>query len=173
MSKTVSISWLKQRSGNFALKGITIHEGARAYDSMGTFRDEDANWLTTMLGADPRVELSGSGTGQRSSEDYPGWALEMEEQGADSANDLPLDKERAGATILRHVLSRIIEPCSVDNATPRFKALVEEARSALAATDAGMFYTPGEVRIIFERRAQLEARIKRRPLARRSVEVGT
>ena len=86
MPKTVSIGWLKQKSGNFALKGITICEGERAYDSMCTFRDEDARWLTRMLGAQPNVELSGSGMAQRSSGDYPAWALSAEGHGADSAS---------------------------------------------------------------------------------------
>src|SRR6476659_7915676 len=106
MPKTVSISWLKQKSGSYALKGIRIYKDARAYDSTGTFRDEDARWLTKMLAAQPHVELSGSGMAQRSSDDYPGWALDMEGQGAEDLGFLPLDWERAGATFLRHALDQ-------------------------------------------------------------------
>src|ERR1700724_3425264 len=133
MPKTVSISWLKQRSGNYALKGVTIFKDARAYDSMGTFRDEDARWLTKMLCAQPQVELSGRGLGQRSSDDYPAWALDMEEQGADSLGFLPLDWERAGATVMRQLLDKLIEPCDTDNVSTRFEELVKEAKSALLA----------------------------------------
>jgi len=162
MPKTVSISWLKQKSGNYALKGITIYKDARAYDSMSTFRDEDARWLTKMLGAQPHVELSGSGTSQRSSDDYPGWALDMEGQGGDSVGFLPLDWERAGATFLRQVLDQLIEPCNTDNGSTRFEELVEEAKSALLTTDAGTYYTLDEARTVLDRRGQQAARIKRR-----------
>lgn len=162
MTKTVSISWLKQKSGNYALKGITIYKGARAYDSMSTFSDEDARWLTKVLGARPRVELSGSGTDQRSSDDYPGWALEMEEQGAESLGFLPLDWERAGATFLRHVLDQLIEPRHTGNGSTRFQELVKEVKSVLLATDAGTYYTLDEARTVLDRRGKQEARIKRR-----------
>jgi hypothetical protein len=168
MTKTVSISWLKQRSGNYALKGITIHDDARAYDAMNSFRDEDARWLTKMLGARPHVEISGSGTGQRSSDDYPGWALDMEGQGADGVDSLPLDQERAGATFLRHVLAQLIEPCNTNNGSTRLRELVEEAKSVLSAVDAGTYYTPDEARTVIDRRDQQAARLKRKPLARSS-----
>ncbi|HYP39326.1 MAG TPA: hypothetical protein VEX13_03115 [Chloroflexia bacterium] len=163
MPKTVSISWLKQKSGNYALKGITIYEDARAYDAMSTFRDEDARWLTKMLGARPHIELSGNGVGQRSSDDYPGWALDMEGQGADSDNSLPLDCERAGATFLRHVLEQLIEPCNTGNESNRFQKLVEETKSALLTADAGTYYTLDEARTVLDRRGKQAAKIKRRP----------
>jgi len=163
MSKTISISWLKQKSGNFALKGITIYKDARAYDSMGTFRDEDARWLTKMLGAQPQVELSGRGLGQRTSDDYPGWALDMEGQGDDNAGSLPLDLERAGATILRHLLDKLVEPCETGNVSARFEELVAQAKSALSTIDAGTYYTLDEATSVFDRRRQQTARTKKKP----------
>ena len=72
--KTVSISWFIQKSGNYALKGVTVVEDGRAYDSTGTFREEDAKWLSELLAADIHVELSGNNMGGRSSEGYPEWA---------------------------------------------------------------------------------------------------
>jgi hypothetical protein len=168
MTKTVSISWLKQKSGNYALKGITIHDEARSFDAMSTFRDEDARWLTKMLGARPHVELSGNGMGQRSSDDYPGWALEMEGQGTDGVDSLPLDCERAGATFLRHVLAQLIEQCNTNNGSTRLQQLVEEAKFALSAVDAGTYYTPDEARTVIDRHDQQAARLKRKPLARNS-----
>jgi hypothetical protein len=163
MPKTVSISWLKQKSGNYALKGITIYKDALAYDSMGTFRDEDARWLTKMLGAQPHVELSGRGMGQRSSDDYPRWALDMEGQGDDNVGFLPLDWERAGATFLRHLLDQLIEPCDTGNASTRFQEFVEAAKSALLSIDAGTYYTLDEARTVLDRRSQQAARIKKKP----------
>ncbi len=163
MPKTVSISWLKQKSGNYALKGITLYKDSRAYDSMGTFRDEDARWLTKMLGAQPLVELSGRGLGQRTSEDYPAWALDMEGQGDDNLGLLPLDWERAGATVLRHLLEKLIEPSDIDNASTRFEELVAEAKSALSTIDAGTYYTLDEATSVLDRRRQQAARIKKKP----------
>jgi len=162
MPKTISISWLKQKSGNFALKGITIYKDARAYDSMSTFRDEDARWLTKVLGAQPYVELSGSGMVQRSSDDYPGWALDREEQGADSLSSIPLDCERAGATFLRHVLDQLVEPRNTGNGSIRFRELVKEAKLVLLATDAGTHYTLDEASTVLDRRGKKVASIKRR-----------
>src|SRR5690242_15003706 len=108
MARKISIGWFKQRSGSYALKGITITEDNRAYDSMGTFRDEDARWLTKVLGAEADVELSGNKAGERTPEGYPEWALKTRlENSSDSAPSL--DSERAGATFLRHFLSRMVE----------------------------------------------------------------
>ena len=161
MSKTVSISWLKQKSGNYALKAITIRESARAYDSTSTFRDEDARWLTKMLGAEPRVELSGNGMGQRTSDDYPGWALDMEGHGADSDGGLPLDWERAGAALLRHYLGRLIDACDTDHASTRFQQLITETNAALMATDAGTYYNLDEAHSVLDRRGKKLARAKK------------
>jgi hypothetical protein len=163
MPKTVSISWLKQKSGNFALKGITLYKDSRAYDSMGTFRDEDARWLTKMLCARPQVELSGRGLGQRTSDDYPGWAIDMEGQGDDKVGFLPLDWERAGATVLRHVLGKLVDSRYTGNGSTRFQELVAEAKSALLTIDAGAFYTLDEAVSVLDRRRQQAARIKRKP----------
>ena len=55
---------------------------------------------------------------QRSSDDYPAWALNTEGHGPGSADALPLDWERAGATFLRHVLDQLIELRNTDNAAP-------------------------------------------------------
>jgi hypothetical protein len=163
MPKTVSISWLKLKSGNYALKGIAIHEAARAYDSTSTFRDEDARWLTKMLGAQPHVELSGNGVGQRTSDDYPGWALDMEGHGADSDSGLPLDWERAGATLLRHSLGRLAAACDIDHASMRFQELIEEAKAALMATEVGTYYNLDEARTVLDRRSKKPARVKSGP----------
>ena len=163
MPKTVSIGWLKQSSGNYALKGITIFEDGHAYDSGSTFRDEDARWLTKMLGAQPRVELSGSGIGQRSSDDLPSWSLDMKGQGADSDSTLPLDWERAGATFLRHVLAQLIEKGNTGQGSTRFQELIEEAKSALVTTDAGTYFTLDEARTVLDRRDKQAARIKKKP----------
>jgi hypothetical protein len=130
---------------------------------MGTFRDEDARWLTKMLCAQPNVELSGRGLGQRSSDDYPAWALDMEEQGGDSLGFLPLDWERAGATFLRNILDQLIEQSNTDNVSTPFQELVEEAKSALLTIDAGTYYTLDEARTVLDRRSQQAARIKRKP----------
>ena len=163
MTKTITISWLKQKSGNYALKGITISEDGRAYDSMSTFREADARWLTKMLGAQPRVELAGSGSGQRSSDDYPAWALDMEEHGADTGCLLPLDQERAGATLLRHVLAQLVVAGSTEHASMRFKELAEVASTALQATDAGTYYLLDEARAVLNRRGKKPAKNGTKP----------
>ena len=46
MTRKISVSWFKQRSGWYALKGISILEDNHAYDSASTFREEDAKWVT-------------------------------------------------------------------------------------------------------------------------------
>src|SRR6478672_5422624 len=114
MSRKISIGWFKQRSGAFALKGITVREGDRAYDSTSTFRDEDAKWLTGMLGAQPDVELSTNNAGLRTPDDYPEWALKTGED--PDSNGVPaLDWERAKTALLRHVLGRMVEACDTQN----------------------------------------------------------
>lgn len=162
MYKTVTIGWLKQRSGRYALKGITVFEGACAYDSMSTFRDEDARWLTKMLGAEPRVELSSNGTGQRMSEEYPEWAHPTAEPVAGGHDLPPLDWERASATLLRHFLGRLIEEGANINGSAGFQELAQEANAVLLATDAGTHYTLDEARTVLGRRGQQPARAKSR-----------
>src|SRR5438105_15215583 len=120
MVRKISIAWFKQRSGSYALKGITIREDNRAYDSMSTFRDEDARWLTKVLGAEADVELAGNKVGERTPDDSPEWALHM---GQESTSDVvpPLEWERAGATLLRHFLSQFIEACDFENGSRGFQ----------------------------------------------------
>jgi hypothetical protein len=162
MPKTVSISWLKQRSGSYALKGITIYKDVRVYDSTATFRDEDARWVTKMLGAQPRIELSGIGMSQRSSDDYPGWALEMEERETDGVGSPALDRERAGATILRHSLDQLVERHITDNGDTLCNELVEGAKSALLVTNAGTYYTLEEAHSVLDRHERQAARFKKK-----------
>jgi hypothetical protein len=161
MPKTVSISWLRQKSGKYALKGITILEDARAYDSMGTFREEDAQWLTKMLGAQPDVEFSGDIRGRQPSDGYPGWAVHTAGQGSDNDDFPKLDWERAGATLLRHFLGRLIEESTADNDSTRFPNVVEEANAALLATDAGTYYSLDEAHTVLDRPRLKPAKTKR------------
>jgi hypothetical protein len=163
MPKTVSISWLKQKSGNYALKGIRIYEDARAYDSMNTFRDEDAKWLTKMLGAQPQVEVSGDIRGQQTSDDFPEWALHTAGQGPNSDDFPTLDWERASATLLRHFIGKLIEAYAADNdsASTRFQNVAEEANAALLATDAGTYYTLDEAHTVLDRPRPKSAKTRR------------
>src|SRR5437660_10855389 len=108
MLRKISIGWLRQRSGSYALKGIRISEADRAYDSGSTFREEDAQWLTSILGAEADVELSSTNRGERTTDGYPDWALKSRRESTTDA--VPsLDLERAGATVLRHTLSRLVD----------------------------------------------------------------
>ena len=153
MVRKISIAWFKQRSGSYALKGITIREDNRAYDSMSTFRDEDARWLTKVLGAEADVELSGNKAGERTPEGYPEWALKTTQR-TTSDEIAALDWERASATLLRHFLGQIVEACDASNDNDELRHLTDEAKAALLATDAGTYYTPDEARTILERRSQ-------------------
>jgi hypothetical protein len=161
MPKTVSFSWLKQKSGNYALKGITIFEDARAYDSMGSFRDEDAQWLTKMLGAQPDVEVSGDIRGRQISDDYPEWAAHTTRQGSDNDDFPRLDRERAGATLLRHLIARLIEAGAANSAGAHFPNVAEEAKAALLAIDAGTYYNLEEARTILDRPSPKLAKTRR------------
>jgi|SRR5436190_5744591 len=164
MSRKISIGWFKQRSGSYALKGITVREGDQAYDSTNTFRDEDAKWLTGMLGAQADVELATNNVGFRTPDDYPAWALKTGE--VPDSNGVPaLDWERAKTTVLRHVLAQMVAVCDTDNGLlddaqfiVTLQKLTREANSVLLATDAGPYYTLEEARIIIERRNQKPAR---------------
>jgi hypothetical protein len=152
MLREISIGWFRQRSGSYALKGITISENDRGYDSMSTFRDEDARWLTKVLGARADVELSGNKLGERTPDGYPEWALRM---GQETDNYViaaaALDWERASATLLRHLLSQIVEACDTENCSNRFQHLANEASAVLLATDAGTHYTLVEAHTILDR----------------------
>src|SRR5438105_2523438 len=136
MPRKITIGWFKQRSGSYALKGITIREDDRAYDSTSTFREEDARWLTKVLGAEADVELSGNKAGERTPEGYPEWALKTRYE-ANSDPIAVLEWERAGATLLRHFLSRMVEAYDTKNGSDGFHRLTNEANAALLATDAG------------------------------------
>jgi hypothetical protein len=148
MPKTVSIAWCKQKSGWYALKGITIHEGDQAYDSMSRFRDEDAKWLTEALGAEASIESLdnrlglGLGVRERIPQDYPEWAHNAPQE--PNSHSSVLGRERAGATLLRHALNEIIEAYGPNSSNPLQRKLVSEANAALLGTDAGTYYTPGE-----------------------------
>ena len=159
--RKVSIGWFKQRSGKYALKGITIRELDRAYDSASTFRDEDARWLTKVLGAEADVEIFGNGLGERLLDASPEWSLRMGQATNVPNSDFvqPLDLERAGATLLRHFLSRMVEVCDTENGRTGCQELANEARAALLSTDAGTFYTLDEARTILNRRGQKPGRI--------------
>jgi len=164
MSRKISIGWFKQRSGAYALKGITVREGDRAFDSTNSFRDEDAKWLTGMLGAQADVELSTNNVGFRTPDDYPAWALKTGVE--PDSNGVPaLDWERARAALLRHVLTRMVEACDAGNGSSddaqsiaTLQKLVREADAVLLATDAGPYYTLEEARIIVERHNQKPAK---------------
>src|SRR5438128_2401821 len=136
MFRKISIGWLKQRSGSYALKGIKIREDNRTYDSTSTFREEDARWLTNVLGAEADVELSSNNRTERNPEGYPEWALKTRQENNSYA--VPsLDWDRAGATILRHALSRLVEACETKDSSNGFRHLTNEANAAMLATDAG------------------------------------
>jgi hypothetical protein len=153
MLRKISVGWFKQRSGSYALKGITISEDNRAYDSMSTFRDEDARWLTMVLGAEADVELSSNKAGERTPDGYPEWALKTRQEN-NSDPVAALDWERAGATLLRHFLSRMVEGYDTKNGSNEFYYLASEANAALLATDAGTHYTLDEAHTILDRRIQ-------------------
>ena len=163
LPRKVSIGWFRQRSGRYALKGITIRELDRSYDSTSTFRDEDARWLTRVLGAEADVELSGTGMGERLLDGAPEWAIHMG-QGTNGTNSdfvQPLDRERAGATLLRHFLGRIIQACDTENGGAACQDLANEARTALLSTDAGTFYTLDEALTILNRQGQRSGKVKK------------
>lgn len=152
MLRKISVGWFKQRSGSYALKGITISEDNREYDSMSTFREEDARWLTMVMGAEATVELSGNKAGERTPDGYPEWALETK-QGNKRDTIQSLDLERAGATLLRHFLGQMVEACANDTrySSNGFHHLTMGANAALRATDTGACYTLSEARIILDR----------------------
>src|SRR4028119_107001 len=113
MLRRVRISWFKQRSGSYALKGITIEEGERAYDSSVSFREQDAEWVTRTLQAQADVEVSGKKEFSQSNEDYPEWALN---RGVVTEVEVvsPLERERANASVLRHLLREIMKQVGGD-----------------------------------------------------------
>ena len=146
---TVTISWLKQRSGNYALKGIKITEGDRAYDSSTAFREEDAAGLTSMLGANPDVEVSAPGSSTVPRDSAPEWtrAVAANQQGTERV--APLELERASSTVLRYFLASLIDACS-PHAVAKLDpgAVAKSAARVLRNTDTGTHYTLAEVNAI-------------------------
>jgi hypothetical protein len=156
MTRKVSIAWFRQNSGSYALKGITVREDERSYDSTHTFRDQDARWLTKVLGADADVELSGNISGDRTSTDYPDWAARTG-QAPDNDDVLPLEAERAGAALLRDLLTQMLKACDIYKSNG-LKQLTEEATAVLLTTEAGTHYNAIEARTILERRGKKAAK---------------
>jgi len=140
MLRKVSIGWLKQRSGSFALKGITISEGDYAFDSSNSFREQDAEWLTTTLNAQADVEFSGRKEHVQASEGYPKWASRSVQ--ASSADAIaPISLERANATLLRHLLSEIVAASGGELDAARLEKLARDADTLLRSTDCGTYYS--------------------------------
>ena len=147
MPRKVSIGWFKQKSGRYALKGIAICENDCTYDSTGTFRDEDARWLTKVLGAEARVELSGSKVGERTTDGCPEWALKTGQE-AQNPGVSAFDRERANATLLRHILGQIVASCYTESGSSGCRKIAVAIDATLVATDVGTYYTPEEARTI-------------------------
>jgi len=147
MLRKVSINWYKQRSGSFALKGITITEDNRSYDSSTTFRDEDAEWVTASLGAEPNVELTRTRDGEFTMDGYPRWAENKRD--AAVVDIEPIALERANATLMRYFLTQIIETTRASSATGsytdedriQFLKLIHDSDALLHSTDCGTHYS--------------------------------
>jgi len=163
MSRRITVGWLKQRSGWYALKGISIREDNQAYDSTSTFREEDAKWVTDVLGAEADIELANNRMGDRISTDYPEWAQDTRPDPSGD-NITPLDWERAGAVLMRYYLDRMIgEPgTGTGDDSPDFQKLAQEAAAVLSATTAGTHFTTEQARAIISRRTQTLAKTKSR-----------
>jgi hypothetical protein len=161
MTRKISVSWFKQRSGWYALKGISILEDNHAYDSGSTFREEDAKWVTEVLGAQADIEMANNRMGDHIAANYPEWAQDTRPN-ANGDGITPLDCERAGAALLRHYLSRIVAECGTGDYSLDFRKLAQEADAALSATSSGMHFTPEQARAIVNRRAQTLAKTKSR-----------
>jgi hypothetical protein len=163
MQKTITISWLKLNSGSYALKGIRIYVNNHAYDSTTTFRDEDAQWLTDVLGARSDVEFSSSNAGGYASttpEAYPEWARRVQQEPEGEAVH-PLDWERASTTLLRHVLAQLVETCENGGDAASMEQVTKEAKAALLATQTPVsHYSLHEARNIIEKPAQKLAKVK-------------
>jgi hypothetical protein len=147
MLRKVSISWYKQRSGSYALKGITITEDDHSYDSSTTFRDADAEWVTTSLNAEADVEVARTRGQEWNKDGYPEWAERKREASLVEANT-PLALERANATLIRHFLSEIIKTTNnnVDTEEGKLKLqkLIQDANTLLRTTSSGTYYTVDE-----------------------------
>ena len=159
MLRKVSVSWFKQRSGKYALKGITIEEGDRAYDSSVSFREEDANWVTTTLNAEAHIEVSGQKEFAQRGADYPEWARNkglVTEVEAVS----PLERERANATVLRHLLREIMRLSGSDAVEDQvqLQKLFAQANAVLQSTAAPTDYTLDEALAILTTREAKPAR---------------
>lgn len=146
----VTVSWLKQRSGNYALKGIRITEDQMSFDSSTSFREEDAVWVTSMLGARADVEALGASSSTPMLENT---LLSARDVGLAQNNQtiVPLELERANATLLRHFLDQLIAACDPEaDATLDCKSIAESASKALQATDVGTHYTLREAHAILD-----------------------
>ncbi|MDQ5825596.1 MAG: hypothetical protein M3441_15495 [Chloroflexota bacterium] len=153
MLRRVRISWFKQRSGSYALKGITIEEGERAYDSSVSFREQDAEWVTRTLQAQADVEVSGKKEFSQSNEDYPEWALNrgvVTEVEAVS----PLERERANASVLRHLLREIMKQVggNGEGDPAHLQKLMAQANAVLQTTATSTDYSLEEALAILTAR---------------------
>lgn len=153
MLRKVSISWFKQKSGLYALKGITIEEGERAYDSSTSFREEDANWVTTTLNAEAHVELSGQKEFAQRGEDYPDWSRNKGQITEIDAIS-PIERERANAAVLRHLLREIMRLTGSDTDEDRVQVqkLFNQANAVLQSTAAATDYSLDEALAILTTR---------------------
>lgn len=145
MLRKVSISWIKQRSGSYALKGITISEDDHAYDSSITFRDEDAEWVTTTLNAEAHVEVARAREDERDTARHPKWAGNKGETSI--VEEVPaIAAERAGATLLRHFLKEMMDASNAGSAEGNAKllTLARNAGAILRTTDCGTYYSVDE-----------------------------
>jgi hypothetical protein len=142
MLRRVTISWFKQRSGSYALKGITVEEGERAYDSSVNFREQDAEWVTRTLQAQADVELSGKKEFSQNSEGYPEWALS---RGLVTEVEVvsPIERERANASVLRHLLREIMKVVGSDTEDDRvqLQKLINQANGVLQSTASPTDYS--------------------------------
>jgi hypothetical protein len=153
MLRRVRISWFKQRSGSYALKGITVEEGERAYDSSVSFREQDAEWVTRTLQAQADVEVSGKKEFSQSSEDYPEWALNRGLV-TEVETVTPIERERANATVLRHLLREIMKQVSGDTEgdPAQLQKLIAQANAVLQTTATSTDYSLEEALAILTAR---------------------
>ena len=153
MLRRVRISWFKQRSGSYALKGITVEEGERAYDSSINFREQDAEWVTSTLQAQADVELSGKKEFSQSSEGYPEWAMN---RGLVTEVEAvtPIERERANASVLRHLLREIMKQVSGDGESDpaQLQKLLTQANAVLQTTATSTDYSLEEALAILTAR---------------------
>jgi hypothetical protein len=135
------------------LKGITVEEGERAYDSSVNFREQDAEWVTRTLQAQADVELSGKKEFSQSSEGYPEWALN---KGLVTEVEavLPIERERANATVLRHLLREIMKHSGSEGESDpsQLQKLFNQANAVLQSTASTTDYSLEEALAILTAR---------------------